>query len=254
MSLLETFITTQIFIFLAIFARVGCAMMVMPGFGDSTFPMQFRLFLALTLSLVLIPVLQPMMPATPPTQPIAFALFTAHEMLVGLFVGMMAQMMMNAVHLAGVLVAHSTSLSSAFTFNPQMATQSSVMTSFLSLLAVILIFVTDIHHLLLMGMIDSYRLFPTNGEFMAGDVVNTFAESLGESLMIGLMMAAPFVVVAFGVFVAMGLVARLVPQIQVFILSIPVQIITGMITLMTAISAMMLYFMEEYEAFWKAFM
>ena len=63
----------------------------------------------------------------------------------------------------------------------------------------------------------------------------------------------PFVVVAFGVFLAMGLVARMVPQIQVFILSIPIQVITGLIVLATSLSAVMLYFMEEYETFWRGF-
>lgn len=254
MSLLETFIATQLFIFLIIFARVGCIMMIMPGFGDTTVPMNVRLHLAVGFSFILIPVLGPMMPAAIPQTPLAFTLLVIKEMLVGLFVGLMTQIMMNAINMAGVLVSHATSLSSAFTFNPQQAGQSALITGFLSLLATTLIFLMDLHHLLLMGVIDSYRVFSTTGDLMFGDISLTLAQGISDALRIGLMIAAPFIVVSFGVFVAMGLVARLVPQIQVFILSIPIQIITGLVVLMTSISAMMLYFIAEYEAFWKNFL
>lgn len=254
MSLLETFIATQLFIFLIIFARVGCIMMIMPGFSDATVPMNVRLHMAIGFSFILIPVLTPAMPSVLPETPVAFTLLIAKEMLTGIFIGLMTQIMMNAVNMLGVIASHATSLSSAFVFNPQMAGQSSLLNGFLMLLASTLIFVMDLHHLLLWGVIDSYRIFGTTSPVMFGDISYTLAQGISEALRIGLMIAAPFVVVSFGVFVAMGLVARLVPQIQVFILSIPVQIITGMVVLMTSVSAMMLYFITEYEEFWKNFL
>ena len=254
MSLLETFIATQVFAFIIIFARIGCIIMIMPGFSDSTVPMNVRLHMAVGFSFILIPVLQPLLPAVIPENPVAFTLLIAKEMLTGVFIGLMTQVMMNAMHLAGVFVGHATSLSSAFTFNPQMSTQSTVLTGFLSMLVTVLIFATDLHHLLIMGMIDSYRIFSTGADLMFGDIAFTIAKSISEALKIGLMISAPFIIVAFSVFVAMGLVARLVPQIQVFALSVPVQIVTGMIVLMTSVSAMMLFFLDEYEMFWRNFL
>jgi len=253
MSLLETFIASQVFAFIVIFSRLGCIMMIMPGFSDTTVPMNIRLQLALAFSFIMMPALMPFLPPIPQT-PVGFAVLVAHEMLVGVFIGLMTQVMMNSINLAGVLIAHATSLSSAFTFNPQMAAQSTVITSFMSLLGTVLIFATDLHHLLIMGMIDSYRMFSTQSDLIYGDMALALAKGISEALRIGLMISAPFVIVAFGVFVAMGLVARLVPQIQVFVLSVPVQVVTGMIILMTSISAMMLYFMNEYELFWKNFL
>jgi flagellar biosynthetic protein FliR len=78
------------------------------------------------------------------------------------------------------------------------------------------------------------------------------ARTLSDSFTVGLRIAAPFVIVSIGVFLGMGLVARMVPQIQVFIVSIPMQIMAGLILLMTAISAMMLYFLSEYQDSWMA--
>jgi flagellar biosynthetic protein FliR len=254
MPLLQTFIATQVFTFLIIFARVGCMLMVMPGVSDITVPMNIRLYFALALTLVLMPVIAPFLPTDIPKEPIAFALLVIGELLIGLFVGLMSQIMMNSMNLAGIFVAHVTSLSSAFTFNPQMASQTTVINLFISFLITTMIFVTDLHHLLLLGLIDSYRIFPIQHEIMFGDMSLGLAQGISDALKVGLMISAPFIVVGFGVFLAMGLVARLVPQIQVFIVSVPVQIMTGMVLLMTSISAMMMYFLTEYEAFWRNFL
>lgn len=254
MSLLEVFVATQLVTFLLVFARLGCAMMLLPGFSDTTVPMEVRLFLALGLSFIFVPVLEPFIPKDIPQQPVAFGLLVINEMLIGLFIGLMSQIMLISMNLASVFIAHATSLSSAFTFNPQMATQSTVISSFISLLIIVMIFVTDLHHLLLLGIIDSYRLLPVAPALVYGDMAYSLAEGISFALRIGLMIVAPFIIVSFGVFIAMGLVARLVPQIQVFILSIPVQIITGLIVFMTTISAMMLYFIEQYSSFWQNFL
>ena len=254
MSILEAFVATQVFAFLIIFARVGSALMVMPGLSDVTVPMEVRLYFALAFSFILMPALMPFLPPVIPQEPVAFALVVGKEVLTGLFIGLMSQIMMNAMNLAGVFVSHATSLSSAFTFNPQMASQTTVINSFLAFTIITLIFITDMHHLLLMGLVDSYRLFPTTEPLIFGDMTMSIAQSISYSLRVGLMISAPFIVVSMGIFVAMGLVARLVPQIQVFIMSVPVQVLTGLILLMTSISAMMLYFMQEYESFWRNFL
>lgn len=254
MSVLEVFVATQLVTFLLVFARIGCAIMLLPGFGDTTIPMEVRLFFALGLSFIFVPVLGPYLPAEIPQQPVAFGILVIREMVAGLFIGLMAQIMMIAMNIATMLIAHATSLSSAMTFNPQMASQSTVISSFISLLVIVMIFVTDLHHMLLLGVIDSYRLIPVAAPLVFGDMAFTLAEGISLALRVGLMIVTPFVVVSFGVFIAMGLVARLVPQIQVFILSIPVQIITGLIVFITALSAMMLYFLEQYSTFWQSFL
>lgn len=253
MSFLDTFITGQLYIFLLVFARMGGALMIMPGFSDSTIPMQAKLYTALVLSFVLLPVVQGFLPTPIPTDPIPFALLVGKEMMSGIFIGLLSQVMMNAINIAGVMVSHGTSLSSAFTFNPQQAGQSTVISGFLSLTAVVLIMVTDLHHMLLIGLINSYQILPTTTPLMFGDMSFSLASAISKSLHVGLMISAPFIIVAFGVFVGMGMVARLVPQIQVFILSIPLQIITGLVVLVTAVSAMMMYFLEAYQSFWQNF-
>lgn len=248
---LDAFITTQIFIFMLLFARIGGALMILPGFSDSTVPMEIRLYMGLALTLVLMPVLQKFVPPIPKT-PIAYALLIGRELLTGIFIGLVSQLIINAMNVAGVIIAHATSLSSAFIFNPQQGTQMTVITGFLSLLVVVLIFVTDLHHMLLIGIVDSYGLFDPSGLWAPGDMADMIARRLSDSFAVGLRLAAPFVVVSMGVFIAMGLVARLVPQIQVFILSIPLQIAVGLVLFMTTVSAMLLFFLSAYQESWQA--
>jgi flagellar biosynthetic protein FliR len=253
MPLLQDFVATQLFVFLIIFARIGAALMLLPGISDITVPMTIRLYFALALSFVLMPVLLPYMPAIP-KEPITYALLICGELLIGMFIGLMSQIMMNSMNLAGIFVAQATSLSSAYMFNPQMASQTTIVNVFISFLITTMIFVTDLHHMLLLGLIDSYRVFPVQHEIMFGDMSLGIAQGVSDALRVGLMISAPFIVVALGVFVAMGLVARLVPQIQVFVVSMPIQIMTGLVLLMTSISAMMMFFLQQYESFWRNFL
>ena len=127
-----------------------------------------------------------------------------------------------------------------------------VITGFLSLLTVEMIIAPDLHHMLLQGIEDSYKDFDAKSGLIAGDMSDMMARRLSESFTVGLRLAAPFVIVSMGVFIGMGLVARLVPQIQVFMLSIPVQVMVGLILFMTTLSAMMLYFLSEYQDAWQA--
>lgn len=249
-SALEALIVGQLMTFMLVFARVGCVLMLLPGLSDMTVPMQIRLYVALGLSLVLTPLLGPLLGPIP-SQPVAFTMLVCREMLFGFFIGLMSQMMLNSVQIAGFMASHATSLSSAFTFNPQMASsQSTVLASLMSLLAVTMLFVTDMHHMLIVGIADSYRVFSATGPVQFGDLTETMVDALGRSFLVGMQMAAPFIVVSIGLFLAMGLVARLVPQIQVFALSVPVQLLTGLALLLVTISAMMLYFMDQYQDFW----
>src|SRR5688572_30749494 len=117
MSLLETFLTTGVFAFLLVFVRIGTAMMIMPGVGDSFTPQNIRLYIALGFSLMLAPLLQPYIPSPLPALPMMFVLI-ATEFIVGMFIGTIARMLMAALDTAGMLISMSSGLSNAQVFNP----------------------------------------------------------------------------------------------------------------------------------------
>jgi flagellar biosynthetic protein FliR len=250
---LETLLMTQLYAFLLVFSRVGAAFMTLPGFSDATISPQIRLLFALAFALVLSPLLFTMLPSQP-SSVFGLVLLIIHEMLIGIFIGSLVQIIMSALAFSGFLIATSMSMSNAVMFSPTMSSSNTVISTFMMLLGVTLFFVMDLHHQVLLGLIDSYTLLPPTEELFTGDMAQHLAEVIGESLMLGLRIAAPFLVVIIGILFAMGLMARMVPQIQVFVMSVPVQMLVGSLTLITVLSSMMLYFMGEFDLFLKNFL
>lgn len=253
MSALDTLLTTQIFSFLLIFSRTGAMFMTLPGFSDATVSPQIRLMFALAFVLVLTPVLSPMLPA-PPASVYNLAILIICEMLIGIFIGGLLQIIMSAAAFAGFMISTSMSMSNAFIFSPTMSTSNTVMGTFLMLVAMTLFFALDLHHLVFLGMIDSYQIFVPGSTLYMGDMAQQMAELIGKSLLLGLKMSAPFLIIIIGILFAMGLLARMVPQIQVFILSVPVQVLVGAITLMAVLAAMGMYLMSEVDDYLKNFL
>jgi flagellar biosynthetic protein FliR len=136
----------------------------------------------------------------------------------------------------------------AMVFNPQMAGQGSLIGVFLSICGAMMLFATDLHHMLIYGMMDSYRTFPaTEGIPLVSGMSQTVAQAVSDSFKIGFYMAVPFLIVSLFLYIAMGILGRLMPQIQVFILALPLQIILGMLVMILVFSTMMLFWLAQYD-------
>lgn len=247
-SILQDLAVSQVYAFMLVFVRVGTAMMIMPGIGDGFVPERVRLFFALAFSAVLTPFLAPMLPEFT-VAGAAFMTLLVGEFIMGAFIGGIARIFMAALDTAGMLVSMHIGLANAQIFNPAFATQGSIMGAFLSITGALLLFATNLHHLLLAALVDSYQTFPPGnlGVNFAGDLANTIATSVTRAFAIGFHFAVPFILVTTMVYIAMGILSRLMPQLQVFILSMPVQIMIGFLTFVLVASAGMMYWLGEYE-------
>jgi flagellar biosynthetic protein FliR len=243
---LETFLTTGVFAFLLCFVRVGTAVMLMPGIGTAYVPQNVRLFFSLAFSFVLFPLLQSRMPnPLPDTFPL-FSLILM-EFIIGFFIGTISRVLMAAIDTAGMIVSTQSSLANAQLFNPALASQGSVIGVFLTLTAMMLLFATDLHHLLVLGIVQSYDIFPIGKEVDFGSMANFLTDTVAGAFAVGIQMTAPFLVLVLLLYVGMGIMSKLMPQIQVFMLAVPVQILLALVTLTLVISAMMLVWLAEYE-------
>ena len=244
--MLQEFITTGVFAFILTFVRVGSAITIMPGVGDSLTPQNIRLYIALGLSLTLAPIVAPHLPNPVPETAMLFVLIVM-EFITGLFIGTIARFLMSALDTAGMLISSASGLASAQLFNPSMATQGSLIGAFLSMTGVVLLFATNMHHLLFYGILGSYELFPVGTIPDVGSMADLMARALSASFMIGFQLAAPFLVIALVMYVGMGVLARLMPQIQVFMLAVPVQIWVSLIMLGMLVSTMTLFWLSRFE-------
>ena len=242
---LEQFLPANIFAALLIFARIGSAMMLLPGFGEAYVPQRYRLLLAMILSVLMLPILAPLLPALP-SSPSELLLLLGAEVAVGLFIGTLTRFVLAGLETAGQVVSIQTGLSNAMIFNPMQATQSSVPSALYSVLGVLLIFLTDMHHLMLRGLLDSYMIFTPGKLPPIEDLSQTIAHAAAGSFRLALEMAAPFIVLGTVFFVALGLIGRLVPQLQVLFVSQPLQIMGGLLLFGIVIAAGMGWFLDAF--------
>lgn len=244
--MLIEFVPAEAFAHILVFARIGSALMVMPAFGEAYIPVPVRLLFALLTTLVLTGVVRAGLPPLPASFP-GLALLVAGEILIGLFIGTLARILMSALATAGTIISFLTGFASAMLFNPALGDQGALTSVFLALLGVLLVLVTDTHHLMILGLVDSYTLFRPGAAPMFGDMADAIARMVGDSFRIGLQIAAPFMVVMVLFFTAMGLMARLMPQMPVFFVGLPVQIVLGLGVLAMILSTAMAWFLGHFE-------
>lgn len=242
---LTQFLPTNIFALLLIFSRIGTAMMLLPGFGEVYVPQRFRLLLALILSGLLLPIIAPLLPGLP-ASPSALLIVLGSEVAIGLFIGTLARIVLAALEIAGNIVSLQSGLSNAQIFNPLQATQSPIPSALYSMLGVLLIFLTNMHHLMLRGLVDSYMIFAPGQLPPIEDLSQTAAHAVAGSFRLAIEMAAPFIVLGTAFFVGLGLIGRLVPQIQILFVSQPLQVMGGLLLFGVVLAAGMGWFLDGF--------
>jgi flagellar biosynthetic protein FliR len=232
-------IAGEVFAVLLVFARLGAALMLVPGFGERYVLPRLRLLLALGLSLLLAPTLSTALPA-PPAEPLALARLVVPEVVVGLLLGFAARLCLAAVHAGGSVIALQSGLSAAAMFDPSEGAQSPIPAAFLGTAALTLLFAADFHHLLLRAVAASYATFPPTG-ILAGIDREQAAALLvglsGETLATGLRIAGPMIVAGLLVNLALGALARMVPAFPALFVALPAQLLLALVVLELSLPA-----------------
>ena len=231
-----------------LFARIGSVLMLAPGWGENSIPARFRLSVALLATMALAPGLLSSLPVQPTG--LGDALFLViGEILIGLMMGAAARMFMASASIAGQVTAMNTGLAAAMQFDPMQASQGNVLSSFFSLIAVVLVLAAGVHRWMLQGAVDSYLMFPPGVYPNMADVAEYGTRAFVETFRLGLQIAAP--AIAFGLIfnLALGLAARLSPQIQIFFIALPSSIMLGLAVVMIGMGAGFTAWLNGFDAF-----
>jgi flagellar biosynthetic protein FliR len=232
--------------YLLVFARVGAMIMLLPGFGTMGVPARARLVLALAIALALAPTVQNLYSAIVPTTVIQLTLLIAQEVTCGILVGAMAAIIMSSLQVAGFLIASQIGLSYAQTIDPTQNTQGAVVGNFMSLLGIVCIFATDLHHLAIGAIAGSYKMLPPGGHLPTGDMAQLVIQLVSSSFALGFQLAAPFLVFGFAVYAGLGVLARLMPQLQIFFVAVPINILAGFVIMLALLGSMITVFLNYY--------
>lgn len=245
--MLAEILPLQVFAFFLVFVRIGAVLMFIPGFGEPFIPVRIRLAIALVLTVSLGAAVADTVPPLPVT-PVGLFLVIAGELVIGLLIGGAARITMSALHVAGTVIAFLTSLGFALFLDPTQGTQAALIATFLNLLGLVLIFATNLHLVMIQAMYDSYVLFQPGSTIPVGDFAQLAVRLVSGAFRIGIQMAAPFIVYGLVFYVSLGILARLMPQFQVFFIAMPLQIIIGLSILAVVLPALMMVFLNYYEA------
>lgn len=233
--------------FLMIFIRLSAVIMLTPGFNSSYVTINIRLSIALALSLILIPLISPQLPIAP-TNTASFISLIIQEITVGVFLGVIMQFLYAALNLAGSFAGQAIGFSNAQIFDPSTQSQSIVVETFLSIIAITIIFITDIHHLMISAITESYYLFPAGQNLPFGDFAKQLSTSLNSSFIMGFKLGSPFIAFSIIFYTGMGLVSRLMPQLNIFFLSLPLQIYLGIGLLFITTPILILWFIRYFDS------
>jgi flagellar biosynthesis protein FliR len=236
------------YLYLLLFARVGTMLMLVPALGEQVIPARLRLSFALAFSLVLYPLLSPQLPRLPPDVFNVIVLLL-HELIVGLILGGISRIVVMGAQVAGSVIAFQTGLSVAQTADPTNGgIQGAIIGSFLSFLGIALIFATDLHHLALAAIHDSYMIFSPTTNLMFEDAAQMAIETVAGAFVIGVQMSAPFIVFGLVFYLGVGILGRLMPQLQVFFIAMPATISVGFILLALLLAMMMGWYLMHFES------
>lgn len=232
------FIFADIFPTLFVFARLGPAISLIPGIGEGFVSKPIRLYISLMLSLVLSFPLKDVIPPIPPTD-ILLGLLLAKELCIGFFIGTLIRLLFYTLEMAGALISFQIGLSAATAFNPSFGGQSSIVSSFFAITAIALIFVTDLHIFIFENIILSYKLFPALDDLPVTDFASGMVLFVNNSFYQAVQLSIPTMVVIMIFYLSVGLLSKFIPQVQIFFVSLPAQVMLGVLILAMTLSGIL---------------
>jgi flagellar biosynthetic protein FliR len=145
---------------------------------------------------------------------------------------------------AGTVVAQQLGLGFVTAVDPTQGQQGVIVGNFLTVLAITMIFATDMHHMVIAALNDSYRLIRPGDIPIPGDIAELITRTVAAAFRVGIQLAAPFLVFGILFNLGLGVLARLMPQMQVYFVALPLSIMLGLALLVLVVGAMMGSFLD----------
>ncbi|MBA5779289.1 flagellar type III secretion system protein FliR [Stappia sp. F7233] len=235
-------------LFMFLFARLGTMLMLVPALGETAIPTRVRLTLAILLTFVFYPIASPLYQVDSATPLPELGLLFASEMAIGGFIGLGSRLITYALTIAGVIFASQSGLSFALAGDPtNEGQQGAIVGSFLGVLGITLVFATDTHFLVIAALNDSFTLFPPADWMPVGDFAEMATRLVSGIFAIAVQMSAPFIIVGLVFYFGLGLLNKLMPQMQIFFISLPLNIALGILILFALLMTVMTWYLTHFQ-------
>lgn len=218
-----------------IFTRVSAMMFALPFFGDSPTPVQVRILLAVAVSFVMHSVVPPGWIKSFPADLIEFSALIVREVCIGLFMGFVGRLCFDAIVMAASIVGYQMGFGLADLFMPDTDSPMNSFTAFHRIVMMLIFLSLNLHHMYLDAIARTFTLIPAGAALPSKGLATLIIEGTADVFRIAIQLGAPVLVALMFANTAMGLLARAVPQINIFTLSFPVGFFLGLFVYLTCL-------------------
>ncbi len=236
---------TSILRIVTVFFRLAGLFVFVPLFSHHTIPARMRMMIAVALTFAIFPIVDKFVPPVPEALG-ALALVVLRESIIGILLGFVGYLTFEAIHLAAQFVGYQMGFGAAGVMDPSHSKEMSVLVPLQGWIALMVFLMADMHHQTLAVFIKS---FETTAELHQAfgthlPLLNLIVDKTGTLFVLAIQLAAPFSLVILACNVLMGVMARLLPQMNILLFSFPVTILFGLGALYI-VAPEMLDFLEE---------
>ncbi|MBF0526073.1 MAG: flagellar biosynthetic protein FliR [Deltaproteobacteria bacterium] len=217
--------------FLLIFFRIAAVLFVSPITGAKSVPTRTKIGLAMVITFVLMPVVE-----IPPLKTNLFALVVGMigEVMIGALIGLTVQFVLGAVELAGQIMGFQMGLSIVSAFDPMTNAQASVIGNFQNMVATLFFLCFNAHHVFLTGFAESFIMIPPLTVSLSGATSSVLMDLFSKMFILSLKFSAPVMAMNLFINLTLGVLGRTAPQMNIFMLGLPIQIAGGMVAIALA--------------------
>ncbi len=233
--------------FLICLARTGSMISSIPVFNGGQVPVQLRVAIVFLFSLLVYPVVGSSLPDKT-YQLVELAILLTQEVILGLLVGFLAQLVFMAAEFAGSLIGYQMGFAAANVFDPTTQRQVALISQFQGVFAILLFLSLNVHHLFLEAIVSSFKMLPPGTLNLAGGAVPMLMEVTNHSLILSIQMVAPILALLILSNLILGVMSRVFPQLNVFMLSFPINIGVSFIVMGLTIGVFATMLAKEFSA------
>lgn len=236
-----------LFAVLLIFLRVVSILFSAPIFDSEIIPVTFKAGLGLAVSLLLLPVVHLQVDLAG-LNLLGITLSVVSEIFIGLAIGFAAKLFFTGIQLAGQIAGYQMGIAIANVVDPVTSAQIPVLGQFYNLTAMLLFVTVDAHHMFFKALVDSYTLIPLSLVHISPSLVEMVMKLAATMFVLSIKVGAPLIAVLLMTSVSLGLVARTVPQMNIFIVAMPLKIVIGLVFMMMTASHLTAFMIDLFAS------
>ncbi len=239
--------------FLICLIRVVAVVGGMPVMGGRQAPMKMVAGLSFLLTLLIFPVVREHLPRVS-LEPLGLMVLIGKETLFGVILGFLARLILTAIQFGGTVIGYQMGFAQANILDPQSHQQVPLMGQFLNVVGILVFLAIDGHHIFLKALVRSYEVIPPGQLDFSGGTMPYVMELTGDMFVLGLSIVAPVMVVLVLSMFALGIMSRLMPQLNVLILSFPVKIAIGLFLIGIGMNLIVAILGDEFNSLTQRFL